>query len=93
MTARYKVTSPVTTYTGAVGELTFVKGVYEGEVSDAALQYFETAGYGVEKLGDAATAEQPDADAAAAAPAEADAVDADQAAADAAAANQTGESQ
>lgn len=80
MSGRYRVSSPVTTYTGAVGELMFVNGKYDGEVSDAALQYFHTAGYTVEDLSDAKEADALEAKDAAA--------EADQAAVDAEAAAQ-----
>jgi hypothetical protein len=53
VTDRYRISAPVTTYDGKVGEdIQFSKGVYEGEVSAAALLYFETAGYGIENLDD-----------------------------------------
>jgi hypothetical protein len=46
----YRVSTPVVDFTGEVGTCQFVKGVYEGEVPDGTLSYFETAGYTVEKL-------------------------------------------
>lgn len=46
----YRITTPVADFAGTAGEYKFDKGVYEGEVSDGALSYFRTAGYGVEDL-------------------------------------------
>ena len=88
MSGQYRVTAPVTTYTGAVGELNFVNGRYEGGVPDAALVYLTGAGYKVEKLADARKADKAEAQAKAdaEAAAAADAGDPAQAEAEAAAA-------
>jgi hypothetical protein len=53
----YRVTSPVETYTGDVGEMHFDKGRYQGEVTEAARHYFETMGYKVEDLAEALRAD------------------------------------
>lgn len=97
MSPAVRVLSPVTTYTGPVGEYVFASGKYEGEISDAARNYFEQAGYTIESLAqarkaDAAAAkDKAAADEAAAAQAEADAEAA--AAAEAAQSQQTGAGQ
>jgi len=48
--SNYRISAPVADYDGTVGEYKFAKGVYEGDITDAALSYFRTAGYGVEDL-------------------------------------------
>lgn len=89
MSAAVRVSSPVTTYSGPVGEYVFANGRYDGEISDAARHYFEQAGYTIETLAQArkadAAAEKEKAAADETAAAEAQAA-ADQAAADEAAA-------
>lgn len=87
-----RVKSPVETYSGPVGEYVFANGRFEGEISDAARQYFEQRGYTIETLAqarkeDAAAAKaKAAADEAAAAEAQAAADAAGQSDADAAAA-------
>jgi hypothetical protein len=107
VSGHYRITAPVTTYGGKVGDdIQFNNGVYDGEVSDAAFLYFQGAGYGIEDLvaakkADAAAAKKDDtvsadetARLAAEAKALADQAKADEkAAADAAAANQNGVNQ
>lgn len=59
---RVRVTTPVVDFTGTVGEYAFAKGVFEGEVSDGALTYFRTAGYGVEEVDTEHSPTDPDDD-------------------------------
>ena len=96
MTARVRVASPVTTFSGPVGEYVFVNGQFEGEITDGARYYFEQQGYSIETIeearaDDAAAAQQQVVDDQAAAVAAQQA--ADDAAAAAAADEQTGATQ
>ncbi len=48
--ARYRISAPESAHNGEVGGLMFAKGVYEGEVPDQVLRYFEAQGYTLEQL-------------------------------------------
>ncbi|MFB9687700.1 hypothetical protein [Amycolatopsis plumensis] len=58
MTTTWKISSPVTDYTGEVAGCAFARGRYEGPASTGALNYFRGAGYRVEKV-EAEPAEAP----------------------------------
>lgn len=45
----YRITAPETSFSGDVGGCHFANGVYEGEVGDGPLAYFQGQGYGVEE--------------------------------------------
>lgn len=61
MSDRVRVLTPVTNYTGAVGEYQFTNGKYDGEITEAARYYFETAGYTIEPLDEALKADAEEA--------------------------------
>lgn len=56
----WKITAPVTDYTGEVAGCAFGRGRYEGPASMGALNYFRGAGYSVEEVDEIpAEPEQP----------------------------------
>jgi hypothetical protein len=57
MTNTWKITAPVTSFTGEVAGCAFAHGKFEGEASLGALQYFRGAGYTVERVEDQAPVE------------------------------------
>lgn len=46
----WKISAPVTDYTGEVAGCAFARGRYEGPASTGALNYFRGAGYSVEEV-------------------------------------------
>lgn len=59
--ARYRVTTPVADYSGALGGLVFTNGeALAGDEHEAELAYAEAHGYGIEPADGPAPAEEPE---------------------------------